>query len=219
MPAGRWIWWPITALHLPLPSLSSYEFISTNPWPASQNILISSNSTPVALTNGYWYLAVVNVSGSNVSYTINATELFSVLPPGLPLPDQYRRLYQCGNVPVHRYCVATDPNTPPLPLTFALVSGPTNMTVTSGGAISWTPTLQQGPTTNGPSTNLIAVSVSNGDYFVTNTFTIIVVGTNIPPMLPNQPNQVVIRPQWHAGGDQHRHQSEPARLIRWFTRC
>ncbi len=42
----------------PLPSLSSYEFISTNSWTTSENILISSNSTPVAITNG------VLVSGS-----------------------------------------------------------------------------------------------------------------------------------------------------------
>ena len=180
--------------NLPLPSLSSYEFISTNPWPAGQNILISSNSTPVAVTNGNWYLAVVNVAGSSVSYTINATELFSVLPPLFLSPTNAQVFTNVATFPFSYNCVATDPNSPPLPLTFALASGPTNLTVTSGGVINWTPTLQQGPTTNGPSTNAVVISVSNGNYFVTNTFSIIVLGTNIPPTLPVQPNQVVIVP-------------------------
>ncbi|HWY32380.1 MAG TPA: LamG domain-containing protein, partial [Candidatus Acidoferrum sp.] len=179
---------------LPLPSLSAYEFISTNPWPAGQNILISSNSTPVAITNGYWYLAVVNVAGSNVVYDISATELFSVNPPVFLSPTNTQVFTNVETFPFTDTCVATDPNTPALPLTFALARGPTNMMVTPGGLITWTPTLEQGPTTNGPSTNTIAVSVSNGDFVVTNTFTIIVLGTNIPPTLPNQPNQVVIVP-------------------------
>jgi hypothetical protein len=177
-----------------LPSLSYYEFISTNSWTNSENILISSNSTPVTVTNGNWYLAVVNVAGSNVSYTINATEFFSLSPPVFTSPADGQQFTNVATFPFTYNAVATDPNTPALPLTFALASGPTNLTVSSSGLINWTPTLAQGPTTNGPSTNTIAVSVSNGDYFVTNTFTIIVTGTNIPPILPNQPNEVVIVP-------------------------
>ena len=178
----------------PLPSLSSYQFISTN-WTASETILISSNSTPVAITNGAWYLAVVNVAnGSNVSYDISAQELFSANPPVFLSPTNTDVFSVVETFQFTTNCVATDPNTPPLPLTFALASGPPNMTVTPGGLITWTPTLEQGPTTNGPSTNTIMVSVSNGDFFVTNTFTIIVLGTNIPPTLPNQPNQLVIVP-------------------------
>ena len=37
---------------LPLPSLSSYDYISTNSWKTSENILICCNSTPVALADG-----------------------------------------------------------------------------------------------------------------------------------------------------------------------
>ncbi len=92
-------------------------------------------------------------------------------------------------------CVATDPNTPALPLTFALASGPTNMTVTPGGLIACTPTLEQGPHHEWPvHQHNCGQCVSNGDFVVTNTFTIIVLGTNIPPTLPNQPSQVVIVP-------------------------
>ena len=181
---------------LPLPSLSSYDYISANPGLADEHILVATNSTPVALTNGVWYLAVVNISGGPVSYSIVATNLSSLLPPVFLYPTNTDVFSVIETTLFTNNCVATDPNLPPLPLTFALVSGPTNMTVSNGGAISWTPLETQGPTTNGPATNLIAVSVSNGAFSVTNTFTIIVEGTNLPPVfvVPNPPNQVVIVP-------------------------
>jgi len=55
--------------------------------------------------------------------------------------------------------------------------------------INWTPTEAQGP-----STNSILVSVSNGAFTVTNSFTIIVEESNLPPVLPPIPNQLVIWP-------------------------
>src|SRR5207244_2166266 len=68
---------------------------------------------------------------------------------------------------------ATDADIPANTLTFALVSAPTGMTINpASGAISWTPTEGQGPSTN-------AVSVSVTDNGVpalsaTNTFQVIV---------------------------------------------
>jgi subtilisin-like proprotein convertase family protein len=174
---------------LPLPSLSSYEYISTNSWTTSENIVLTPNSTPVALTNGDWYLAVVNVSGSNVTYDIKATELFTVVPPVFSSPTNGNFFTNIETTPFTTNCVATDPNTPPLPLTFALVKGPTNMTVSPAGAINWTPNEAQGP-----STNLISVSVADGVFSVINSFTIIVEESNLPPVLPSIPNQVVIVP-------------------------
>jgi subtilisin-like proprotein convertase family protein len=179
---------------LPLPSLSSYEYISTNSWTTTENIVVTPSSTPVALTNGDWYLAVVNVSGSNVTYDIEATELYTVVPPVFSYPTNGNVFTDIETTPFTVTSQATDPNSPPLPLTFALVNGPTNMTVSSSGLISWTPLETQGPTTNGPSTNSISVSVSNGAFSVTNNFTIIVVGTNLPPVLPFIPNQIVVAP-------------------------
>jgi hypothetical protein len=179
---------------LPLPSLSSYEYISTNSWTTTENIVVTPSSTPVALTNGDWYLAVVNVSGSNVTYDIEATELYTVVPPVFFYPTNGNVFTDIETTPFTVTSQATDPNSPPLPLTFALVNGPTNMTVSSSGLISWTPLETQGPTTNGPSTNSISVSVSNGAFSVTNNFTIIVVGTNLPPVLPFIPNQIVVAP-------------------------
>src|SRR5436190_45461 len=42
---------------------------------------------------------------------------------------------------------ATDSDLPANTLSFALVSGPTGLTVSAGGAIAWTPTEAQGPST------------------------------------------------------------------------
>lgn len=75
---------------------------------------------------------------------------------------------------------ATDADLPANNLTFALVSGPTGLTVSPSGAIAWTPTEAQGS-----STNLIRVSVSDTNpaaintrsLSATNSFTLVVNST------------------------------------------
>ena len=181
----------VVSYGLPLPSLSSYDYISDNPFPANQSIVVISNSTPVGLTNGDWYLAVVNVSGSNVTYDVVATALYSVVPPLFIYPTNGDVFTNIETTLFTVACQAVDSNTPPLPLTYGLTKAdPTNMTInSSSGIISWTPTEAQGP-----STNTIYVSVSNGDYGVTNSFTVIVEESNLPPVLPVIPDQVVSVP-------------------------
>ena len=175
---------------LPLPSLSSYDYLSANPGTANEHIVVAASSMPVALTNGDWYLAVVNVSGGPVTYAARATEFYTAVPPLFLYPTNGSSFEVIETTPFTVTCLATDTNTPPLPLTFALVSGPTNMTLNPAtGLINWTPTEAQGP-----STNSILVSVSNGPLSVTNGFTIIVDESNLPPVLPTIPNQVVIVP-------------------------
>jgi subtilisin-like proprotein convertase family protein len=181
---------------LPLPSLSSYDYISTS-WAAGESILVTSNSLPVPLANGLWYLGVVNVSGGTVDYNVMATAYYNIVPPVLLFPTTNMVTNILETVPFTMSCVATDLDTPPLPLTFSLVNGPTNvswatnvMTVNpTNGVINWTPNEAQGP-----STNLISIAVANGVYSVTNTFTIIVDESNLPPVLPVIPNQLVIVP-------------------------
>src|SRR5256884_2483876 len=67
-------------------------------------------------------------------------------------------------------------------LTFALVSSPAGMTINpASGAISWTPTEAQGP-----STNAVSVSVTDNGVpalSVTNTFTVTVNEVNLAPVL------------------------------------
>jgi subtilisin-like proprotein convertase family protein len=175
---------------LPLPSLSTYDYITNNAALAEEHIVVLTNSTPVPLTNGDWYLAVVNVSGSNVTYTVAASYLLSsVVPPVFSSPTNGSFFTNLETTPFTTNCLATDSNTPPLPLTFALVSGPSGLTVSAGGTINWTPTEAQGP-----STNTVYVSVANAAYSVTNSFTIIVEESNLPPVLPSIPNLVVIVP-------------------------
>jgi subtilisin-like proprotein convertase family protein len=58
----------------PLPSLSSYDFISSNPGTNDELIVAYDYSRPVPLTPGEWFLTVVNVTGSPAAYSILATE-------------------------------------------------------------------------------------------------------------------------------------------------
>jgi len=175
---------------LPLPSLSSYEYYTNQPpSPANLQIAVLTNSLPVPLHPGTWYMAAVNESGSNVVYTAKISLLTSLLPPALSFPTNGFVTNILETVPWGVNCVAADLDTPPLPLAFALVSGPTNLIVSAAGAINWTPAEGQGP-----STNPVAVSVSNGAFSVTNSFTIIVIDTNLAPVLPFIPRQFVFEP-------------------------
>jgi subtilisin-like proprotein convertase family protein len=59
----------------PLPTEASHNYISANPGTADETITISSNSAPVALSPGWWYLGVYNNDVGPVTYTIEAAEL------------------------------------------------------------------------------------------------------------------------------------------------
>jgi hypothetical protein len=98
-------------------------------------------------------------------------------------------------VPFAMQAVATDADIPTNTLTFAFVSATNlagqavaNLTVSTNGLISWTPTEAQGP-----STNIVLVSVTdtnlyaltNQSYSVTNSFTIIVLESNSAPFWTN----------------------------------
>ncbi|HEY2328838.1 MAG TPA: DUF642 domain-containing protein [Verrucomicrobiae bacterium] len=175
---------------LPLPSLSSYDYFNNAPSaPANLQISVSTNSAPVPLAPGDWYMAAINVSGSNVCYTAKITKLGSVLPPVFLFPTNSNVFTNIETTLFTNQCQATDPNTPTLPLTYALVSGPAGggLTVSAAGAINWTPNEAQGP-----STNPILVSVSNGAFTITNNFTVVVLESNLPPVfvLTNIPDQI-----------------------------
>ncbi len=175
---------------LPLPALNLYDYISANPGTANQNIVVLTNSTPVALTNGDWYLAVVNVSGGPVTYSAKATMFTNVIPPLFLYPTNTTVTNVVESAPNQIACVATDLDVPPLPLGYYLVSAPGNMLINPlTGLINWTPTVAQGR-----STNIISVCVTNIGYSVTNTFTVIVLESNLPPVFPPPGNQVVIPP-------------------------
>src|SRR5205814_814032 len=85
---------------------------------------------------------------------------------------------------------ATDIDIPANGLTFSLVSAPLGMSINStSGAISWTPTEAQGP-----STNAVSVSVTDNGVptlSVTNTFTVTVNEVNLAPVLTVPVNQTI----------------------------
>ncbi len=117
-----------------LPSLSSYDYYTNQPpSPANLQIAVLTNSLPVPLQPGIWWLAAVNESGSNVCYTAKATLLGSLLPPEFIYPTNTTVTNILETVPWGVTCVAVDLDTPPLPLSFALVSGPAGLTVSTRG--------------------------------------------------------------------------------------
>src|SRR6266702_4424278 len=85
---------------------------------------------------------------------------------------------------------ATDPDIPANTLTFALVAGPSGMTLDlATGVLTWTPTEAQGP-----STNVITVRVTdNGTPPLSDTksFTVIVNEVNSAPTLTVPPTQTI----------------------------
>lgn len=64
----------------PLPTLSDFDYLSAHPGTNAESILVLTNSLPVPLAPGRWYLGVFNVDTVPVNYTIRATE-FTNLPP------------------------------------------------------------------------------------------------------------------------------------------
>ena len=81
---------------------------------------------------------------------------------------------------------ATDADSPANPLIFALASGPLGLTVSTNGAITWTPTEAQGPGTyviNISVTDTNPAAVNARSFSVTNSFTLTVNEVNVAPVL------------------------------------
>jgi hypothetical protein len=81
--------------------------------------------------------------------------------------------------------VPGDVDIPVQPLTVTLLSGPTGLVVTNG-VLAWTPTEAQGP-----STNEITVTVTDGVGTVTNSFVIAVLEENTLPTLAGATNATI----------------------------
>jgi hypothetical protein len=137
----------------------------------------------------YTLTTIVTDSGSppmSDTNSFNVTVAETNSPPVLTLPGSQTILEQ---VPWSANATATDTDVPPNTLAFALVSGPAGLTVSSSGAMAWTPSEAQGP-----STNMVTVRVSdNGTptLSVTNSFTLTVSESNTPPILPLQANRTL----------------------------
>ena len=77
----------------PLPSLTDYQYGSFNPGTNEEEIIVFTNSSPVVLTPGDWYLAVYNASATDVVYTALVTDFTGAVPNiitltnGIPYPN------------------------------------------------------------------------------------------------------------------------------------
>jgi hypothetical protein len=58
----------------PLPDLGTYDYLSANPGTNDELIVVFTNSTPVALSAGDWFLSAVKNSAGPADYAIMATE-------------------------------------------------------------------------------------------------------------------------------------------------
>lgn len=59
---------------LPLPTFANYDYRSANPGLNDELIVVITNSTPVNLAAGDWFLSAFKISGGAASYNIMATE-------------------------------------------------------------------------------------------------------------------------------------------------
>lgn len=67
---------------LPLPDLGLFDYRSANAVTNDELIIVFTNSAPVALSPGNWFLTAVNTSSASAAYEIVATEWGA---PGLPI--------------------------------------------------------------------------------------------------------------------------------------
>jgi len=159
-----------------------------------------------------WTPSEAQGPGTNVLTTVaTSTDLLDVVNPTLRVTNSFTVMVNEVNtapvltVPATQTvnelatlsvsASATDSDIPANPLTFALVSAPTGMTINpSSGLITWTPSQAQSP-----GTNLIQVSVTDTNppainaksLSATNGFTVIVREVNQPPVLPTIARQTV----------------------------
>ncbi len=151
-----------------------------NQGPGTFTVTISVTDTNAAAVNAK-SLSVTN------SYTIVVNEVNVAPVLTLPANTNINEL-----VPYTAQATATDADFPTNARTFALVSGPNGLTVSSLGAINWTPGVNQGPSTNTVTisvTDTNAAAVNAKTLTTTASYTIIVNEVNSLPVLPVQLNR------------------------------
>lgn len=62
---------------LPLPSPVNFQLIGANPGALNERIVVTSNSLPVNIRSGRWYVGVYNVTSSNITYGVRVTEEYA----------------------------------------------------------------------------------------------------------------------------------------------
>ncbi len=175
--------WPLSRL--------SFELLSG---PPGVNLDAASGVltwTPTETQGPATYAVVVKVTDDELP-PLSATNEFTVVvrevnaaPVLATVPEQTVNELTALNMAL----LATDADIPANGLTYGLVSGPAGLAVSAGGAVTWTPTEDQGP---GTFTVLVKVTDDGVPALsVTNEFTVVVREVNVAPVLAAVPEQTV----------------------------
>ncbi len=147
----------------------------------------STNEVAVAVSDG--------VASVTNAFTVIVTEV-NVAPVLAAVAD---RTVEEGT-PLSLGLEGSDADVPAQTLTYALVSGPVGLTVGGTGAVAWTPTEAQGP-----STNTVVVAVNDGSLTAERTFSVVVHEVNVAPHFVGLTNatvsELVLYVQKLTGGD------------------
>jgi len=115
------------------------------------------------------------------SFTITVTEVNQL--PVLPVQTN-RTIAELSQLLVTNS--ATDGDLPANVLAYSLLVAPSGATIDSSGVITWATT-----ETDGGTTNTFTTVVNDGSLTATNTFQVIVIEVNQPPVLPPQTNRAI----------------------------
>jgi len=130
------------------------------------------------------------ILGTNQTATLTIINNTNSLPNTAPvLPTQAdRTVNELATLTVAN--TATDADVPANTLTYQLLTGPTNATISASGIITWTPTEAQGPSSGVVFTTKVT---DNGTpaLSATNSFTVTVNEVNSAPTLPGIVSQTV----------------------------
>jgi hypothetical protein len=152
-----------------------------------EGILLSVSLPGMSLLPGTNVVAVEmhqnSPTSSDLSFDLELKAEMMASAPELPA-QQDRIIAELTTLTVTN--AATDLDTPNQWLNYQLLTAPAGLQIDSQGVISWIPT-----ETQGPGTNLITTTVSDGLASATNTFHVIVTEVNAAPVLPAVPNLMV----------------------------
>ncbi|PWU18687.1 MAG: hypothetical protein C5B50_08300 [Verrucomicrobia bacterium] len=135
---------------LPLPDMGSFDYASSFPGTNNQQIIIFTNSTPVPLSPGRWYLGAYNTDITNVACSVLATEYTNAVPEIIVLANgvPFANTNSAGPTPVdfYEYTISTNArraqfeiNSPTADMTLVARRGLPLPDLTSYGLISSNP--------------------------------------------------------------------------------
>jgi len=181
--------WTVEFFNLPQDSNNGAGLVLANP-PTIGATLPGKNSTVIGSYTDFWMLEEADLLDS---WTL---QIFSANPNVGPQGNFFAQVVTAANpnkAPVWTSTAqnrrvsegstlsfqlrATDSDLPPQPLSYRLISGPTGLTVSTNGVVSWRPTEEQGP-----STNRVWVDVNDGIEGTSQEFDIVVQEQNLPPV-------------------------------------